>query len=134
MLSRYTMYRGPRPSWDTLPKGIRQDTRKHTHHCLRPTAELVREYLAAPSEAAWKRFSQRYLAMIEQRFRQDRVSFDGLAALAMENDVFLGCSCPTTKNPVWGRCHTFLSLRFMKKKYPKLKVVFPKPPRPSRSG
>lgn len=128
MLSRYTMYRGPRPSWDPLPKGIRQDTRKHTCHCLRPTVDIVAVYLTDPTDAAWKQFAARYLATLENRFRQDRAPFGSLAALAIDNDVYLGCSCPTTRNSVWERCHTFLALRFMNKRYPRLKVVFPMPP------
>jgi len=134
MLSRYTMYRGPRPSWDPLPKGIRQDTRKHTRHCLRPTAKIVAKYLAGPSEAAWMRVVWEYFAVIEKRFLQDRTPFDDLADLAMTNDVFLGCSCPTTRNSAWERCHTFLALRFMNKKYPQLAVVIPNRPGAPQQG
>ena len=38
------------------------------------------------------------------------------AALAEEakvSDVYLGCSCPTAKNPDVRRCHTVLALKFM---------------------
>ena len=48
-----------------------------------------------------------------------------LAQLATDNDVFLGCNCPTKKNPIPGRCHTYLALEFMKMKYPKLDVEIP---------
>ena len=41
MLGRYTMHRGKRP--DVI--GIRQDTRKHTRHCLRPNPEMVTRLL-----------------------------------------------------------------------------------------
>ena len=51
MLARYKMYRGNRPPEDPLPAGIRQDTRKHTRHCLRPTEQLVAKFLAAPTSA-----------------------------------------------------------------------------------
>ena len=44
---------------------------------------------------------------------------------AASNDVFLGCNCPTKKNPILGRCHTYLALEFMQKKYPSLDVVIP---------
>ena len=52
MLARYKIYRGKRPVGVHPPDGIRQDTRKHTRHCLRPCAEIVSEYLANPSSAA----------------------------------------------------------------------------------
>ena len=39
MLARYTMERGKPAS--ELPSGVRQDTRRHTRHFLRPTKELV---------------------------------------------------------------------------------------------
>jgi hypothetical protein len=39
--------------------------------------------------------------------------------------VYLGCSCPSRANPDVQRCHTVLALQFMKKKYPKLRVVLP---------
>ena len=63
--------------------------------------------------------------MLEQRFDADRVPFDELAALATENDVFLGCSCPTKKNPIAGRCHTYLALAFMEEKFPNLTIRVP---------
>lgn len=126
MLSRYTLYRGPRPAGDPLPDGIRQDTRKHTRHILRPEAKMVTDYLRAPGEAAWRRFNRDYLALLDERFRTQRGAFDALASLAMENDVFLGCSCPTKRNPDPRHCHTFAALRFMKKKYPGLRVMLPR--------
>jgi uncharacterized protein YeaO (DUF488 family) len=125
MLSRYKMYRGRRPPLDPLPRGKRQDTRWRSTHPLRPTEKLVTGYLAAPSEKAWRAFRKAYLALLEQRFREDRREFDGLAQLARDTDVFLGCSCPTKKNPRVDRCHTFLTLQFMKRKYPDLRVELP---------
>jgi hypothetical protein len=62
------------------------------------------------------------LALLEKRYPEDRAAFDELAAVAAENDVFLGCSCPTNKNPEPGHCHTYLGLQFMKAKYPGLDV------------
>lgn len=123
MLSRYTMIRGRRPAGDPLPKGIRQDTRKHTRHCLRPTAEMVSTYLKDPTPERWRRFKKDYKALLETRIAEDREPFDTLAALARENDVYLGCSCPTRKNPDVRRCHTMLALEFMKRNYPDLTIA-----------
>ncbi len=125
MLGRYKIHRGARPADDPLPSGIRQDTRKHTSHCLRPTNEMVAKYLDDLSEQGWRRFRDDYLAMLDERFRHDRESFDQLRQQAKHQDVLLGCNCPTKKNPDVHRCHTVLALRFMKRKYPSLKVVIP---------
>lgn len=123
MLARYSMVRGVPTS--ALPKGIRQDTRKHTRHVLRPTEEMVREYLAEPTAAAWKRFSKRYEALLDERFAADRAPFDALAELARKNDVYLGCSCPTKANPDVRHCHTYLALAYMKRRYRDLDVRMP---------
>lgn len=125
MLARYKIYRGKRPAYEPLPDGIRQDTRKHTRHPLRPSEEIVNAFLAAPSAKAWQEFESEYAQILKQRVENDRAPFDKLADLATDNDVYLGCSCPTTKNPDVNHCHTVLALRFMKKQYPKLKVMFP---------
>jgi uncharacterized protein YeaO (DUF488 family) len=125
MLARYKIYRGKRPFDDPLPIGIRQDTRWRTKHVLRPTKEMVSEYVAAPGKQAWMRFRKAYLKLLEQRFRDDRKEFDKFAQLARDNDVFLGCSCPTKKNPRVDRCHTYLALEFVRRKYPDLHVEFP---------
>jgi hypothetical protein len=124
MLSRYQMARGAPAS--KLPKGVRQDARKHTRHVLRPEASMVKEYLAAPSEAAWARFAEGYRALIDARFHEDRAPFDALAELAREQDVFLGCSCPTKANPDVRRCHTWLALEWMRARYPDLDVRMPR--------
>ena len=121
VLTRYSIVRGAKAS--TLPAGVRQDTRKHTRHVLRPTEELVEAVLGhADDPAAWKRFEKDYRALLEQRFVDDRARFDALAALARRETVHLGCNCPTAKNPDVRRCHTTLALAFMKKKYPDLDV------------
>jgi len=125
MLARYKMYRGPRPPWDPLPDGIRKDTRHHTKHPLRPTKAIVKAFLKSPSETTWRVFLSAYLALLEDRFGQDRSPFDELAALATDHDVFLGCSCPTQKNPRVDHCHTYLALQFMKDVYPDLDVRLP---------
>lgn len=121
MLTRYTMKRGVAAA--ELPPGIRQDTRKHTRHPLRPEKELVARYLEDPSDSAWNEFERSYLAELDKRFVKDRAPYDSLAELAADNDVHLGCNCPTAKNPIAGRCHTYLALEFMSRKYPGLRVV-----------
>jgi hypothetical protein len=126
MLARYSMIRGAPAS--ALPQGIRQDTRKHTHHILRPTQDLVAAYLAAPSEAAWRDFAGEYRAILDARFTDDRAPFDELAALAREHDVYLGCSCPTKANPDVRHCHTWLALKFMHHHYRDLDVRMPEHP------
>jgi uncharacterized protein YeaO (DUF488 family) len=125
MLARYTMYRGKRPPGVELPRGVRQDTRKHTRHCLRPPAEAVMEYLADPTPEAWSKFEAEYLKCLAARYKADRAPFDELAELASREDVFLGCSCPTKKNPNVNHCHTVPALRFMQRHYPQLEVEFP---------
>jgi uncharacterized protein YeaO (DUF488 family) len=123
MLTRYQIARGVPAS--ALPKGVRQDTRKHTHHVLRPSEAMVEAYLAAPSEAAWRRFAKEYRELLEQRFATDRGPFDAIAKLAREADVHLGCNCPTKRNPNVEHCHTWLALEFFRKHYPALDVRLP---------
>ncbi|HET6585935.1 MAG TPA: hypothetical protein VFG69_20905 [Nannocystaceae bacterium] len=124
MLSRYTIVRGAKAS--ALPPGIRQDTRKHTRHVLRPTAEMVERLLAdAQDDARWRAFATRYRALLAERFAGERERFDALAELARTDDVLLGCNCPTAKNPDVRHCHTTLALAFMKAKYPDLDVRTP---------
>ena len=98
-LHRYHMTRGKRLAADPLPAGIRQDTRKHTRHVLRPSGEIVERYLADPTESSWRRFAADYRRLLARRFQRDRGPFDELASLAQETDVHLGCSCPTKGNP-----------------------------------
>ena len=40
-------------------------------------------------------------------------------------DVLLGCSCPTKKQPDVNRRHTVQALAFMVERYPDLDVRFP---------
>jgi hypothetical protein len=124
MLTRYQMTRGVPTS--ALPVGIRQDTRKHTHHVLRPSEEIVARYLDAPSDAAWTRFAKEYHALIARRIAEDSTPFDELADLARTNDVYLGCSCPTKKNPSVRHCHTWLALELFRERYPDLDVRMPR--------
>jgi uncharacterized protein YeaO (DUF488 family) len=126
MIARYKIYRGKRPASEPLPDGVRKDTRKHTKHCLRPTEEGVRQYLTNPTSKAWKEFAAKYLQSLDQRFEEDPTPFDELAGLAQDQDVRIGCSCPTAKNPDVNQCHTVLALQFMKEHYPALEVEFPR--------
>ncbi len=126
MLARYTIYRGKRPPSDPQPGGIRQDSRWRTSHPLRPTEEMVKSYLADPNESAWHKFRDAYVDLLERRFQEDRVPFDRLAKLATDDDLFIGCSCPTKANPRVDRCHTYLALGFMRSKYQKLRVKLPR--------
>ncbi|MCA9607999.1 MAG: hypothetical protein KC619_20460 [Myxococcales bacterium] len=121
MLGRYTMKRGAKAS--ELPSGVRQDTRKHTRHVLRPTPEMVHGALSG--EMSWDDFAAGYRALIAARLRTERAGFDALAAQAREADVWLGCSCPTTTQPDVRRCHTWLALEVMRETYPDLDVRFP---------
>jgi len=85
----------------------------------------VKEFLAAPCGAAWAKFRRAYLDLLKKRFKEDQGSFDELAAVAVADDVFLGCSCPTKLNPRIDHCHTFLALQFMERKFPLLPVRLP---------
>lgn len=131
MLTRYRMVRGVPAS--ALPKGVRQDTRKHTKHPLRPTDAIVSAYLASPSDEAWRRFTKQYRCLLAERFANDRGAFDDLAELARTKDVYLGCNCPTQKNPNVHHCHTWLALEFFREHYPDLDVRFPPPASPPPS-
>ncbi|MEO8181185.1 MAG: hypothetical protein ABI895_20295 [Deltaproteobacteria bacterium] len=125
MIGRYRIVRGARSADEPLPDGQRQDTRKHTRHILRPSAELVARFLAQPSEPAFAAFRAGYLRLLEERFRQDRGPFDALRDAARSTDVFLGCNCPTAKQPDVRRCHTYLALGFLAQRYPELQVRWP---------
>ena len=125
MLARYHIVRGKRRADDPLPDGIRQDTRKHTQHVLRPTTPLVLALLEDSSAAGFMRFERGYRELLKQRFVTERRRFDELAELARGNDVYLGCNCPTQRQPDMRRCHTLLALAFLRDHYPDLDVQFP---------
>ncbi|MCA9116094.1 MAG: hypothetical protein KDA79_13485 [Planctomycetaceae bacterium] len=125
MLSRYTMSRRRPADAGPLPEGVRKDTRWRTRHILRPTQQMVEQYLADPDEEAWQEFRGAYRALLKSRFEQDRGPFDELAALAGSRNVYLGCSCPTKQNPDVRHCHTWVALEFMQEQYPAVEVVFP---------
>lgn len=125
MLSRYTMYRRRPVDAKPLPDGIRQDTRWRTHHVLRPTEEMVESFLKDTGPSGWKKFHSAYLDLLKARFHDSPEEFQKLASLAADQDVYLGCNCPTEKNPNVHHCHTWIALEFMKKKFPSLNVVFP---------
>jgi len=123
MLARYQIVRGRTAT--ELPKGCRLDVRKHVRHALSPDAEAVTEVLAKNTVAAHAAFAKRYRALLRERFAADRAPFDALAELARRGDVYLGCSCPTQKQPDVSRCHTVLALRFMRQHYPELDIREP---------
>jgi uncharacterized protein YeaO (DUF488 family) len=125
MLARYRIVRGARSPDDPLPDGVRQDTRKHTRHVLRPSPELVSLVLEDPSAQGFARFRRGYQRLLEQRFTKERERFDELAELAGRANVYLGCNCPTGRQRDVQHCHTVLALDFMRVHYPTLFVRFP---------
>lgn len=126
MLARYRIVRGARAADDPLPDGLRQDTRKHTGHVVRPSVELVSAFLQDPRREGFEKFREGYLTLLEKRFREERERFDAIAEQAKEADVFLGCNCPTAKQPDVAHCHTTLALRFFAERYPHLRVRLPR--------
>lgn len=128
MLARYRIVRGRRPPDDPLPDGLRVDIRRHTRHALAPTREMVDRYLRAVSDETWERFRRDYLELLEDRFTQDPEPFADLASRARDVDVYLGCNCPTAKNPDVNRCHTVAALTFMGRHFPDLEVRLPRKP------
>lgn len=124
MLARYRIIRGKRPPDEPLPDGLRIDTRRHTRHVLRPSAEAV-DVLLEDVDAGFAAFRAAYLALLQERFVHDRAPFDALAARARTEDVFIGCNCPTKRQPDVARCHTTLALEFMRDRYPDLDVRDP---------
>lgn len=125
MLGRYQIIRGKRPADRPLPEGMRIDVRKHTKHFLRPDPALVAAVLEDPSAKSFQRFRTAYRSLLAERFRSDRAAFDELVELARRGPVYLGCNCPTKKQPEVIRCHTVLALEFLAKKYPDLEVQLP---------
>ena len=125
MLSRYTIYRRRPHDAGPLPQGVRQDTRHRTSHILRPTQAMVETYLAEPTTQAFTQFSSAYHKLLADRWKQDQAAFENLAELARHEDVYLGCSCPTKKNPNVRHCHTWMALEFMAKKFSDVEVIFP---------
>jgi uncharacterized protein YeaO (DUF488 family) len=125
MLARYRIVRGKRSPEDPLPDGVRQDTRKHTRHVLRPSPALVEALLDDPSAASFARFERGYRALLEQRFAAERERFEQLAQLARRENLYLGCNCPTARQPDVRRCHTRLALAFLRERYPDLDVQMP---------
>lgn len=91
---------------------------------LAPPTELVKAFLR-DTGSGWSRFREGYLATLEERFASDRSHFEALAERARVQDVFLGCNCPTRKQPRVDHCHTVLALQFMAQKYPDLDIVLP---------
>jgi uncharacterized protein YeaO (DUF488 family) len=65
---------------------------------LAPSAELVRQALAARSERDWKRFVRSYRK--EMHAACQRAALDVLAALSHQTDFSVGCYCADER-----RCH-----------------------------
>jgi hypothetical protein len=128
MLARYHIIRGKRPPDEPLPDGVRMDTRKHTRHVLAPNAKSVLRFLDDTNQDAYQHFASEYRALLQQRFETERDRFDVLAEAARNEDVYIGCNCPTKKNPDVQHCHTVLALKFMREKYRDLKVRLPNEP------
>jgi hypothetical protein len=85
MLARDRNYRGKPKLDERQPDGVRQDTRRHTSHRLQPTDQFVEAFPVGPmDDAEWRRFTDAYKVVIEERFREDRGPFDRLAALAAD--------------------------------------------------
>lgn len=125
-LARYRIVRGRRPPDDPLPDGHRIDTRKHTRHFLRPDPQRVARLLEDPEDADnVEAFRQAYRQLLERRFEQAPAQFEALAQLAREGDVFLGCSCPTKRQPDVARCHTVLALAFFAQHFSDVEIVGP---------
>jgi hypothetical protein len=95
---------------------------------------MVTEFLSGSVADPWQIFKHRYLTLIRRRFQEDRTLFDTLAADAMCSNVYLGCSCPTQRNPDVRQCHTYPALEFMGQSYPDLLVVFPPGWTPTEMG
>ena len=121
MLARYQMRRGAKA--EELPDGVRQDTRRHTRHVLRPEREVVARYLGGT--LSWEAFRASYEATVRARMEEVPQAFDALAELARRGDLYLGCSCPTKANPDVRHCHTWVALELMQAAYPDLEVRFP---------
>ncbi len=120
------MVRGKRLPGDPLPDGKRVDIRKHTRHVLAPEPAEVETLLADPSDPVrLAHFRQAYRSLIAARYRNDAGPFDSLAQAARRGDVYLGCSCPTKRQPDVDHCHTVLALTFMAEHYPEVEVRFP---------
>jgi len=104
------MYMYGHPPHVPLPNGIIHRATKNTNHCLAPTDEIVQKYLMNPTQENWSIYETKYFDLLELRFKNRRKEFDELAKLATENDVYIGCFCPTKKNPDVYRCHTVLAI------------------------
>lgn len=127
MITRYRIVRGKRPPDEPLPRGVRLDIRKHIHHVLSPEPAMVDALLADPDDdTRAAAFERDYLALLERRFAADPTVFHALAERAHSEDVYLGCSCPTKRQPNVHRCHTVLALGFLARRFPDLDVRLPR--------
>lgn len=123
MLSRFQIKRGV--NYPRVPGALFKDTRKHVKaHVLAPTKDMVTRYLSQPTLDTWQWFQREYLLELQKRADERPEEFEELRRLAQTGDYYLGCSCPTPRNPLPCRCHTIVALEFMKERYPDLNVEF----------
>jgi hypothetical protein len=122
MLGRFQLKRGV--AYPKAKGAQFKDTRKHTSHVLAPPTPLVKAYFQSPTLEAWQKFQTGYLQALRERFRKTPERFEELRELATSGDYYLGCNCPTTKNPFPCRCHTIVAIEFLKELYPDLEVDF----------
>ena len=66
-----------------------------------------------------------HLALLRTRYGSDPTAFERVAKLARDQNVYLGCNCPTKHNPDVRRCHTVLALQFMAERFPDLQIELP---------
>ena len=81
------------------------------------------EALLEDVDAGWPAFRDGYRRLLEARWAEDPAPFEALAERARRGDAFLGCNCPTRRQPDVRRCHTALALAFMKERFGELEVV-----------
>ena len=126
VLARYRIVRGRRPENDPLPDGRRIDIRKHTRHVLRADPERVENLLRDPNDPERvEAFRKAYLQLLQRRFEDDPSEFEEIAEQARDGDVYLGCSCPTKRQPDVRKCHTVLALQFFRERFGDLEVIDP---------
>ena len=94
--------------------------------CASPSAGLGPGQVPAPGSLEGVRIATELpnLAdLLAARLADDPAPFEDLARLAREGDLYLGCSCPTKKNPDPARCHSVLAVRFMGEQFADLSGV-----------
>ncbi len=75
---------------------------------LAPSEELLKEFFPLEGEAAWKRFSRRYLAQMKGAEQRHDIAL--LAALSQHTAFSVGCYCEEES-----RCHRSLLAELLRK-------------------